>query len=277
MQLLVYGLLGIVLGFFGSIYTQSTCDFAVAEVAVGEYDNTFKLHFGMWKYSPLDSVFQNYAYCYRYDHEYASEAPSIVRICTFMSLIAGCFSLAVLWVYLILGSANVIFWKLAIRLLLFSGVFQCTSFFFFIGSLCRENECVMGPGAVVSIFTTMTWFVLAYQMHTNTPGLAMLPEISEGQAASRTTPLVSLEMPEYSSKQIKGSWKGIPFLSSFQREDDRVVSLATLAKRSKIRSAMNSGRRHERADSDDSSSYDEMTEDGSYYPPRLDESEDGIV
>merc|ERR1712048_378583 len=122
-QLLVIGLLGIIGGFFGSIFTLYTCNFASADVEVGN-NNFFRLHFGMWKYSPLDSVFQGYSYCYPYDDQYTADAPVPARIVAVVALMSGSASLSVLWIYLILGVTKEFYWKNAVRLLMLAGSCQ---------------------------------------------------------------------------------------------------------------------------------------------------------
>ncbi|MGV2388345.1 MAG UNVERIFIED_CONTAM: hypothetical protein LVR29_08550 [Microcystis novacekii LVE1205-3] len=106
-QLLFFGLLGILLAFLGSFYVQSTCHFANSTVAVGASQEIFVLHYGLWKYTPIDSVFQGYSYCANYDDEYTNDTPVIPRIAGVGGIVSGTYALFVLWFYLITGRASV--------------------------------------------------------------------------------------------------------------------------------------------------------------------------
>jgi len=176
-QLLIFGLIGIIGGFFGSIFVQFSCNFASALVTVGQYDNSFKIHLGLWKYTPIDSVFQGYSYCWPYDESYTSSAPTLARISGLFALVSGSFSLAVLWVYLVLGITNEFFWSTAVKVLILTGVCQILTFTFFIDNICSEDICFLGPGAIISSISTIVWFLLAYEMYRNAPVSAILPSL----------------------------------------------------------------------------------------------------
>jgi len=208
-QLLVIGLLGIIGGFFGGVYALSTCNFASADVEVGN-NNFFRLHFGMWKYSPLDSVFQGYSYCYQYDDEYTADAPMQARIVAVTALISGSASLSVLWIYLILGVTKEFYWKNAVRLSVLAGFCQASTALFFRGNICQRNSCVLGPGAIISLITTIVWFIVAYEMHHNAPMSAMLPNLSGKLSGKTTAQFFSIEMPEWRTN-FKSIWNQLPF------------------------------------------------------------------
>lgn len=202
-QLFIFGIFGVIFGFFGCIYTQFTCGFIHANIIVGDDENVMKLHFGMWKHTPYDAVFDNYSYCNGYEEDdFYENAPSLIRILVSCSLLTGSFSLCVLWTYLMMGITSELFWKLGVRTLLVAGIAQSSSFFIFAGEICEENECSFGPGAIVSVFTTLIWFLIAYEMHYNTPTLALLPTL---MANAYNAPLIDLEWNEVGkhAKQMK--------------------------------------------------------------------------
>lgn len=244
-QLLLFGIIGVLGGFFGSIYAQSTCAFIVAKVNVGGDDNVFNLHFGMWKYSPIESVFKNYSFCNGYDDEYANESPTIIRVLTFLSLLTGSFSMTVLWVYLIFGLTTEGYWNVAVIMLFISGCLQGSSFYLFNGDLCSQNQCSFGPGAVVSLITTTIWFLLSYEMYYNAPSHALLPGIPQTPS---NAPLMTLELPEI-KHHIKTNM--LPF-----RSNENVAAAPSLSKLRKVR--LNKYRGNARVNSLD---------DGSYAPP----------
>jgi hypothetical protein len=162
------GLVGLAFGFLGSFYVQRSCHFLTARVQVGNAEE-FDLHFGMWKYTPLSSVSQGTSFCYKYDSQYSTGAPHIARIVGLVALVCGVYSLGVLWVYLVLGKTTQSRWNRAVYASLIAGVFQALTMLFFVSQVCLQNMCSVGPGAAVSIVSTLTWFVLAFEMHFNSP------------------------------------------------------------------------------------------------------------
>ena len=244
-------------GFLGSIYAQSTCEFLIAKVNVGGNDNVFKLHFGMWKYSPIESAFQKYRYCNEYDDEYANESPTFIRLLVFISLLTGSFTIGVLWTYLILGLTSQAFWQNAVRMAFLSGCLQSTSFLFFFGDLCEHNACSFGPGATVSIVTTLVWFLLSYEMFHNTPTLSLLPNTSH---LSASAPLMNLELPEISN-HIKNKLTVFPFQPP---KSDAAPSLSMLKK--KLQIIKNRGK-----------SYSQDNDDDTYCPPDYESEGSSVV
>ena len=187
------GLLGLAFGFLGSFYVQSSCHFLTASVSVGDNSGEFDLHYGMWKYTPLSSVFRGYSYCYKYDVQYANNTPHIPRIAGLAALLCGAYSLGVLWVYLVLGRTNSGHWNRAIYASILAGVFQALTMLFFASIVCRQNHCSIGPGAAVSIVSTVTWFFLAFEMHYNTP---LSPSHGLDEIPSEEDIVASLEMSD---------------------------------------------------------------------------------
>ena len=91
-----------------------------------------------------------------------------------MALVAGLSSMTVLWIYLILGYAEKWCWQIAIYVAILAGMFQLVTLFLFLwmeDSICQQdrNTCEMGPGAYFCIFTSIVWFIMAYEMHYHTP------------------------------------------------------------------------------------------------------------
>jgi hypothetical protein len=189
------GLLGLAFGFLASFYVQSSCHFLTAHVQVGNAEE-FDLHYGMWKYTPLSSVFQGDSFCYKYDSRYSTGAPHIPRIVGLVALVCGVCPLGVLWVYLVLGKTTQSNWNRAIYASLIAGVFQASTMLFFAGQICLQNTCSVGPGAAVSIVSTLTWFVLAFEMHYNSPLVDQLSNRVETLSSEEDGIVASLEMAD---------------------------------------------------------------------------------
>lgn len=216
------GLIGLAFGFLGSFYVQSSCHFLSATVVVGGNAEEFDLHYGMWKYTPLSSAFEGYSYCYKYDGQFTTDTPIVPRIVGLVALLLGIYTLAVLWVYLVLGRTNLAHWKRAIYASVVSGIFQALTLVFFAGSVCRRNSCSVGPGAAVSIVSTITWFVLAFEMHYNTP--IMMGDHDDDDISSPDGIVASLEMSDVGDgmsaffRRITHGQGNIPTLNQYRRD-----------------------------------------------------------
>ena len=179
-QLLINGLIGLVGGLLGSIYVQTGCHFVTVDVGLS-------LHFGLWQYSPMDSALQGFTYCYPYDEEYTHDSPTFARIFGLIALISGLFSLSVLWVYLLLGRTSNGLWKWAVRFLIVAASFQALTFSFFADDVCRRNSCSFGPGSIVSLISTLSWALVAYEMRDNSPTASALISDPHLEAGVRQT------------------------------------------------------------------------------------------
>jgi len=168
-QLLLIGLVGLLLGLLGNFFVSASCNFATVQIQVGQSKTPFEFHFGLWKYSPIDSVFQGYSYCFKYDQNYAMDSPIVARIANIIALAAGLLSMSILWIYLIFGYTDKRRWKWAVRFGIFAGLVQLTTLYFFFGQLCQEYTCTFGPGAYLSVFTSVVWFAMACEMHYHMP------------------------------------------------------------------------------------------------------------
>jgi hypothetical protein len=169
-QLLINGLIGLVGGLFGSIYVQACCHFVTVDVGL-------PLHFGLWQYSPMDSAFQGFTYCYRYDSDYTHDSPTFARLAGLMALLAGAFSMSVLWFYLLFGRTSSDLWRWAVRFLVVATSLQALTFSFFANDVCRRNSCSIGPGSIVSLVSTLSWALVAYEMKDNSPVVsALIPD-----------------------------------------------------------------------------------------------------
>ena len=169
-QLLINGLIGLVGGLFGSIYVQACCHFVTVDVGL-------PLHFGLWQYSPMDSAFQGFTYCYRYDSDYTHDSPTFARLAGLTALLAGTFSMSVLWVYLLFGRTSSDLWMWAVRFLVMATSLQALTFSFFANDVCRRNSCSIGPGSIVSLVSTLSWALVAYEMKDNSPVVsALIPD-----------------------------------------------------------------------------------------------------
>lgn len=170
-QLLIIGLVATLLGWLGNFFVGTSCNFASVDVEVGENAQVFRLHFGLWKYSPADSAFNGYTYCYPYGGNHSSDVPIVPRISNLSALMAGTYSLSVLWWYLISGRVVETFWKWAVRSAIFAGAMQLSTLFFFVGRLCRKSSCTFGPASIVALVTAVAWFILAWELAYNMPAV----------------------------------------------------------------------------------------------------------
>ena len=181
-QLMIIGLFGILMPWMGNVFVSSNCYFASIHVVVGAYGNVYPLHFGLWNYSPVSSALNGYKYCYPYYHQsnsndeeysmnqYPSDPPITSRICNSLALLAGTFSLIILWWYLISGRVRRRLWKGAVYTAFLAGGLQlATPITFFFGLTCRNNHCSVGPGTVLSVITAIAWMVFGAELHYHCP------------------------------------------------------------------------------------------------------------
>lgn len=216
------------------------------------------MHLGLWTYSPIDSVFQGYSYCWPYDDSYTSREPVFPRITGLTAMISGSIALCVLWVYLILGVTNDFFWTGAVKAFTFTGICQLFTFSFFLDSVCSEATCYFGPGAFICLVCSIIWFILAYEMHNNAPVSALLPFLP---SQSTKNDLMNLELPDM-HERIKSRWNRLPFKAA----QEEVPSLSTFTKK-------NQCDRYERmvndCHSNSSPTSNDNNSNGSYFPPRM--------
>jgi len=223
-QLLAFGLIGFLVGFLGSFFVQSSCHFGSSDVVVGSNEQTFKLHYGLWKYSPIDSAFQGYPYCMKYDDEYTYDTPIIPRISGLIALVFGAYSLTILWMYLIFGRATQRSWNAAVWMCVVAGIAQCSTLLFFKGEVCSRNACSMGPGALVSVASTIAWFMLSFELYYNMPVSAMFADIDPGRSGANL--MATLEMADFESgakayfRRIGDNDDKLPTLNQKQRRNE---------------------------------------------------------
>jgi hypothetical protein len=189
-QLLIIGLVGLLLGWLGNFFVGSSCHFASVDVKVGQYSNSFPLHFGLWKYSPADSALAGYTYCYPYSGQHESDGPVVARVLNVSALMTGTYSLVVLWWYLISGRANGRFWRWAVRTAILAGVCQIAVLLFFVGSLCRSSTCHFGPASFLAFITSVAWFILGFELHYN------MPTVEEASIKEDVAIVANLEMTD---------------------------------------------------------------------------------
>ena len=168
-QLLMVGLLGLILGWLGNFFVGTSCHFVNVPVQAGQYQGTFPLHFGLWKYSPADSAMSGYSYCYPYSGTHDNDVPLVSRISNIVALVFGTYSLVVLWWYLITGQANRVLWHAGVWTALLAAVAQMSTLFFFFDSLCQERECSWGPASFLAIGTSVAWVILGFELYYQAP------------------------------------------------------------------------------------------------------------
>lgn len=170
-QLLVIGLVGLMLGWLGNFFVGTSCYFGSSEVQVGANGDILSLHFGLWKYSPVDAAVTGYRYCYPYSSSSfaAKDAPIVARTFNLLALALGTYSQVVLWLYLIAGIAVRKHWTAAVYAAYAAGVCQASTLLFFVGTLCRSRTCQIGSAGILAIVTALAWCVFAWEMHYNRP------------------------------------------------------------------------------------------------------------
>eukprot|EP00529_Nitzschia_sp_RCC80_P024866 CAMPEP_0113516990 /NCGR_PEP_ID=MMETSP0014_2-20120614/41943_1 /TAXON_ID=2857 /ORGANISM="Nitzschia sp." /LENGTH=533 /DNA_ID=CAMNT_0000414003 /DNA_START=20 /DNA_END=1621 /DNA_ORIENTATION=- /assembly_acc=CAM_ASM_000159 len=168
-QLLSVGLASFLIAFMGGFWAQSSCYFVSSLVEVADNGGDFQMRFGMWKYSPVESISEGYSYCSPYATNMITSL-WLGRMSSLLALFGGLFSLIVLWIYLVLGRSNPRTWNWAILTAGSSGVLQLSTVLsVFTGPVCSENGCSPGPASFVSVIGGLMYFALAYEMHYNRP------------------------------------------------------------------------------------------------------------
>eukprot|EP00339_Tiarina_fusa_P025758 CAMPEP_0117072254 /NCGR_PEP_ID=MMETSP0472-20121206/50855_1 /TAXON_ID=693140 ORGANISM="Tiarina fusus, Strain LIS" /NCGR_SAMPLE_ID=MMETSP0472 /ASSEMBLY_ACC=CAM_ASM_000603 /LENGTH=1085 /DNA_ID=CAMNT_0004796281 /DNA_START=84 /DNA_END=3341 /DNA_ORIENTATION=+ len=233
-QLLIVGLVALLVSFLGNLWIQSSCHFVSAAVEVGDRGQVFDLHYGLWKYSPIDSAFQGYAYCFQYDDEYTGDAPLFSRWFSCLALVGGSFSLAVLWIYLIFGRGNTFTWDLAVYTAGMSGCLQIATLIILAGPVCQRDECSLGPAGILSIVASVVYFILAFEMYYNTPMASWVTDLSACPSSEQPGNLMAnLEMTDfkhgakaYVSRIVAGD--SGPSLNQIQRVNRNPIGEAML-------------------------------------------------
>jgi hypothetical protein len=184
-QLLSIGLASFLIAFMGGFWAQSSC-YLVSSIVAVENSGDSRMRFGIWKYSPVESISQGYSYCSPYD---SGNAPWLGRLTSLMALFGGLFSLLVLWIYLVLGRSDPRTWKWAIMTAATSGMLQLSTVFsVLMGPVCRQTGCSLGPACIVSIVGSLMYFMLAYEMLYNRPVCGDADEnIDDGLFSSQHT------------------------------------------------------------------------------------------
>ena len=226
-QLLLVGLLALLVSFLGTVWIQSSCHFVSASVEVGEEGQLFHLHYGVWKYSPIDSAFQGYSYCVQYDDDYTADAPFLSRWFSIAAIGLSLFSLCVLWFYLIFGRGNSCTWNLSVGAATMAGMLQFGTMIIFAGPVCQRDECSLGPAGILSLVAGVVNFVLAFEMHYNTPMALWVTELTECPSNEQPGNLMTnLEMTDfkhgakaYVSRIVAGEPEPYKTLNQIQRDN----------------------------------------------------------
>jgi hypothetical protein len=195
-QLLVVGVVGIVFGGLGNFFVSDSCHFlsipapsssstsststttALTDDDAQDNNNNvngmtaspFVLHFGIWKYSPVESSAMGYPYCIQYGEPYPE--PIASRIANSLSLLCAVLSMIILWWYLIVGIP--ISWSTGVYAAAAAGIFQLLTPILFVQSrLCRRaaayGQCQTGPSVILSCFVGVLWLIVAAELHYNAP------------------------------------------------------------------------------------------------------------
>jgi hypothetical protein len=231
-QLLVVGVVGIVFGGLGNFFVSDSCHFlsipapsssssTTANDAQNDSANNnnadgdnsmttspFVLHFGIWKYSPIESSAMGYPYCIQYGDPYPE--PIASRFANSLALLCAVLSMIILWWYLIVGIP--VSWSTGVYAAAAAGIFQLLTPILFVQSrLCRRaayGQCQTGPSVILSCFVGVLWLIVAAELHYNAP-LSLKEEVQlrlhQQQQQQRRTPIAptSLELADFKDASLQ--------------------------------------------------------------------------
>jgi hypothetical protein len=221
-------IVGILLGFFPSLYAQITCHFVTGGTLIGDDGVEIEAHYGLWQYTPIDSSFQGLSYCQNYDYGYISSYPIIPRLAGLVAFTCGTIPLMVIWVYLHLQMTHEICWTWSIKMLLIACGCQVSTFLMFAMGVCSGNECSLGPGGKASVISASAWLVLAIEMKRNSP---ICPTVIR---PGRGVVVIQKESTNYLSEAMK-QWRKLAGQGSGEDAWDAVPSLSRAAMKKKER------------------------------------------
>ena len=81
----------------------------------------------------------------------------------------GILAIGILFAYLILGFAKKKIWEVAVVLAVMAGVSQLCTLLFLVVGVCETYECVPGPGAMGTVISGFSFFILGFEMLYNMP------------------------------------------------------------------------------------------------------------
>lgn len=221
-QLLICGLVGLLLGWLGTLLVGTSCDFAHKTIQVGgnnNYNNNnnygadFQVRYGLWKYSPVDSVLNGYSYCHSYQTASSSaygdnslEGPSstfiVARMANSLGIILGSFCQGTLWYYLLLFKGNkspysllAKFWKASVYCAIGAGALQLLTLLLLASPVCASS-CTLGSAAILAIVTAIAWWVVAFEIHYNRPFGPETERENKTDKASSTQSMNLVEMAD---------------------------------------------------------------------------------
>lgn len=192
-QLMVVGIVGILFGGLGNFFVSNSCHFL--SIPASSNSNDFILHFGIWKYSPVESSASGYPYCIQYGDPYPEPVASRLTNC--LALACAVLSMIILWWYLIVGVP--ISWSTGVASAAAAGGFQILTPIFFIQSrLCRSfDKCAAGPSVILSCFIGVLWLIVAAELHYNRPA------VFEEEEERRSSIASSLELADFQDASIQ--------------------------------------------------------------------------
>jgi len=235
-QLLIVGLFSILVCVFGSIWIQSSCHYVSAKVQVGESQEMFTLHYGLWRYTPIGSAFQGYTYCNTYHENYSADPPLLPRYASLLASVGGAFAVCVLWNYLIFGRSTRVAWDAAVNGAVFSGILHGVSLLIFITPPCVETECQLGPAGAASVAASIVNFILAFEMYYNSPIKSWMDDVPNCSSSEHPRQMMqTLEMADfqagasaYCRRIISAPSGDIPTLNQIQRNNEDPLGEAML-------------------------------------------------
>mmetsp|Transcript_28723 Transcript_28723/g.69545 ORF Transcript_28723/g.69545 Transcript_28723/m.69545 type:complete len:488 (+) Transcript_28723:141-1604(+) len=172
-QLLAVGFLSVFSGLLASVWAQASCAFFTAQVVGYAGDDDVSgvafeenMNYGLWRYSPGGDS-ENFCTSYGYDDE--ADATIIPRLAGVIAIMGGILAIGILFAYLIFGYAKKKIWEVAVVLAVMSGVSQLCTLLFLVVGVCEKNECVPGPGAIGTVISGFSFFILGFEMLYNMP------------------------------------------------------------------------------------------------------------
>jgi hypothetical protein len=169
-RLIAIGVLGLICGLFASSFTELTCNFASIEKSIGYSENKSYMHFGLTKFSSMDSIFTGKKFCVPYHNNYYDmNSPSFARHTGELAILSGLCAMLILWYYIFTKRTTETYWKIGIYASALASLFQICTYHFFLSGVCRDETCLIGAGSIVSAIASASFALVAFGMIHNSP------------------------------------------------------------------------------------------------------------
>ena len=188
-RLIAIGVLGLVFGLLASTFTEVTCNFASIEKNIGYSGSTSYMHFGLTKFSSMDSVFTGNKFCVPYHNNYYDmNKPSFARHAGELAILSGLCAMLILWHYIFTKHTTETRWKIGIYASALASLFQICTYQFFLSEVCRDQTCLIGVGSIISGIATASFALVAFGMIHNSPVRCLITIDQQDLLRNEVTP-----------------------------------------------------------------------------------------